>query len=281
MSITSNIKRFGAALMSAMLIIGSAAIGTVPAYAATGVNSIVISYVVEDKAKPISGAEFSIAKVASQTASAYVMTDQYKTCTIDFTQVKSAQDVENAISTLEKISKNADQKQTTDNNGAITISNLDAGIYLVWQSGSSGVADDYRTADTMLEYIPLASRIDPYTLTIYPKTDKKSKPTPKDETITNPVPPQPSTPSNSVTQTIEKKKKNANSTTSSSSNPNTTTTTTTTTTSNQPSNPITTIVRNFKTGDASRIGLMAIILGGCVAVIAILAVGAVKKRKKK
>lgn len=244
---------------------------------------------------PIKGAYFTIYQVADLTSKGYEYVEPYasatKTALLDCG--KEGSEIESLAYFLANVPNSSGQSGVTDDNGQISVP-AQAGAYLIVQTGTAAgsTAEQYIKASPFLVQVPSIDKnglVNAKVIKAYPKTEKikknpehpEDKITPKNETLTNPVPPQTGTPSNSVTQTVEKKKKNENSTTSSSSNPNTTTTTTTTSTSNQPSNPITTIVRNFKTGDASRIGLMAIILGGCVAVIAILAVGAAKKKKKK
>lgn len=243
---------------------------------------------------PIKGAYFTIYQVADLTSKGYEYVEPYasatKTALLDCG--KEGSEIESLAYFLANVPNSSGQSGVTDDNGQISVP-AQAGAYLIVQTGTAAgsTAEQYIKASPFLVQVPSIDKnglVNAKVIKAYPKTEKSKKNpehpedkiTPKNETLTNPVPPQTGTPSSSVTQTVEKKKKNENSTTSSSSNPNTTTTTTTST-SNQPSNPITTIVRNFKTGDASRIGLMAIILGGCVAVIAILAVGAAKKKKKK
>jgi len=240
---------------------------------------------------PIKGAYFTIYQVADLTSKGYEYVEPYvsatKTALLDCG--KEGSEIESLAYFLADVPNSSGQSGVTDDNGQLSVP-AQAGAYLIVQTGTAAgsTAEQYIKASPFLVQVPGVDKnglVNEKVIKAYPKTEKikknpehpEDKITPRDETLTNPVPPQPSTPSSSVTQTVEEKKKNENSITSSSSNSNTTTTTT----SNQPSNPITTIVRNFKTGDASRIGLMAIILGGCVAVIAILAVGAAKKKKKR
>jgi hypothetical protein len=125
----------------------------------------------------LGGAEFSISLVAIESNEGFTWIDQIKNDGDFKYATKSIFDkntFEEVAKTLVGIAEKQLNKytQTTDENGQCVFDNLEKGIYLIWESNKSGIAEKYNYAAPFFITIPRRD-VDTYELnvTAYPKAE--------------------------------------------------------------------------------------------------------------
>jgi len=109
---------------------------------------------------PISGAEFTIFKVADlevkRQVATYVPAGNFKSVSSSDYEGMTASASLTAAKSLaaEAASSASGVKGTTDSNGSYKYENLEPGMYLVMQTGKTGMADLYKTLDPFLVQVP-------------------------------------------------------------------------------------------------------------------------------
>lgn len=146
--------------------------------------SLTINYHATSASTTIDGATFHVVMVASRDASgnSYTLVDPYRDVAVDPNHVipdgstDVTADVRTAAKLFVDVDTTAGMAVTTGSDGRVTESIETAGLYLIWQTGSTGTASQYYKASPMLVYIPTVND-DGATwqdhITIEPKTSKR------------------------------------------------------------------------------------------------------------
>lgn len=155
-------------------------------------GSIEILYAVDNKQTLISGAEFScVLAAAGRTDGRYVWCSPYagqdatagiepdeltseilKTLPGELLQLTEAQNGNGNKGTGQADPAAA---AATGADGRCTLETTEVGLYLVWQSGAAGMAEQYETAAPMLVFVPSADQEGQavYAVGVEPKTSRK------------------------------------------------------------------------------------------------------------
>lgn len=147
--------------------------------------ALTIDYHIGDAHSAIDGATFEVVLVASRDASwnHYALVDPFTGSDVDPNAVGA--DVKAAATSLQALyagaaaaarEANPAAAVTTDANGQASLGIDTAGLYLIWQSGSTGTASQYYEATPMLVYIPTIHDDGvtwQNTITIEPKTSHR------------------------------------------------------------------------------------------------------------
>lgn len=110
----------------------------------------------------ISGAEISLYRIADITVkngrADYSFTDEYAAYAeeTDFETLTTEESIALA-ETIDITEKRKTAKAVTDENGMVTFTNLENGMYLAVQTGKSGAAEQYETFTSFLIAVPYAS----------------------------------------------------------------------------------------------------------------------------
>lgn len=155
-----------------------------------------VQYKADNQSTAISDAEFSFIQVAGPAAGAiegsssfnYVMNSDFKSSKYNPNDLTSSGDDAKTIATnLQAMYKSGATVKKTDSTGVCSFTVKEPGLYLVWQTGSSGTADNYYTSSPMIVFLPSVDSDGvtlKNTITIEPKTSKKPE-NPTEETTTS------------------------------------------------------------------------------------------------
>lgn len=172
---TRKLRRIAVGVLAAIMILSAAASAVIPAMAAESLR-INISY--HANGKKIEGAVFSVIKAASAEKSGeeyvYTMVSPFDQSGIDPGNIGS--NVKEAAKKLKSLYKEGADTVITKSSGNCSVTVDDPGLYLVWQTKSTGAAEGYETADPMIVFLPSLSEDKSTwnsTVTIEPKTSAK------------------------------------------------------------------------------------------------------------
>lgn len=162
----------------ALIVTITAILSGVPAYAAEGQFSLHIYYHAESVETVINGASFSIVRVAAGDKSSgsyiYTLEEPYKDSGVNPNDL--GEDLKGTAETLLQYYKAGATVVTTGSDGRASASFDTPGLYLVWQTGSSGTAERYYEAAPMLVFLPAPAEKGTAwnsNVTIEPKTGRR------------------------------------------------------------------------------------------------------------
>ncbi len=181
-----KISQFLTGLFSGILAASVIVPVTTTTFASNNDGIITVQYLYDDKEMAIEGAEFSISKVADviiDNGISYNLSENYENLNIDFSKQMNAKEAETVAQTCYDNYHEVSDKVVTDENGRAKFMNLEDGIYLIWQSNSTGDATKYTQVEPFLTVVPAEKEGEfDRDITVYPKSIvKPEEPTEPDK----------------------------------------------------------------------------------------------------
>lgn len=121
------------------------------------------------------GVKFACSKVADIEGGEYVLHDEYTTQGVDLNEIKNAKELKDAAVKLAECTDDDENVALTDDNGKLTYTDLEVGVYLIKAVNT----DNYDDVEPFLMAIPTfdhSKKVMTYEVSVYPKHTPKPEP---------------------------------------------------------------------------------------------------------